>query len=197
MQAVGRARLRDRRRLPPGDDCSAVRDELVPGWRRLVAACKAHGCPSDGYETLQCQMGRPDCGEGLFSVIKDGCWVCVAPDSCSVAHDPRCDDGTTPTCDKMPPICSEIEILAYVNNCYICVNRQFANRGRARLQGGRRLRSLQTLRQLRSVLCPICLDCVPRASRTVAHGRKDGLQPNTSACEAGQTAIVKDGCWLA
>ncbi len=33
-----------------------------------------------------------------------------------------CDDGTMPLCKMMPPVCSEHEILAYKNNCYVCVN---------------------------------------------------------------------------
>jgi hypothetical protein len=37
-------------------------------------------------------------------------------------RDTSCDDGTTPLCRMIPPVCSEHEILAYKNNCYVCVN---------------------------------------------------------------------------
>ena len=40
------------------------------------------------------------------------------------AHDPSCDDGTEPLCDMIPPVCEEWEILAYQDNCYVCVNEE-------------------------------------------------------------------------
>ena len=32
------------------------------------------------------------------------------------------DDGTIPICDMVPPECSEFEILAWQDHCYVCVN---------------------------------------------------------------------------
>lgn len=46
--------------------------------------------------------------------------VCCMPEE----HDPRCDDGTEPICDMVPPICGENEIFAYQDNCYRCVDPQ-------------------------------------------------------------------------
>ena len=37
-------------------------------------------------------------------------------------RDPSCDDGSEPTCEMVPPECEEWEILAHVNDCYLCVN---------------------------------------------------------------------------
>ncbi|MBN2716166.1 MAG: hypothetical protein JXX14_09955 [Deltaproteobacteria bacterium] len=40
-----------------------------------------------------------------------------------ITRDDRCDDGTTPNCRMVPPVCDPAtQILAYRNSCYQCVN---------------------------------------------------------------------------
>ncbi|MBW2702011.1 MAG: hypothetical protein JRF33_14435 [Deltaproteobacteria bacterium] len=48
-------------------------------------------------------------------------WSCI-DDPTSACHDSRCDDGTEPMCDMMPPICDPADILAYQEFCYLCVD---------------------------------------------------------------------------
>ncbi len=37
-------------------------------------------------------------------------------------RDTRCDDGTDVLCKMLPPTCSDHEVLAVQNNCWVCVN---------------------------------------------------------------------------
>lgn len=46
-----------------------------------------------------------------------------SPLKIEIFRDDRCDDGTIPLCDMIPPTCApESEILAYRNDCYQCVD---------------------------------------------------------------------------
>jgi hypothetical protein len=46
-----------------------------------------------------------------------------SPLEIEIPRDDRCDDGTVPLCDMIPPTCApDSEILAYRNNCYQCVD---------------------------------------------------------------------------
>ena len=37
-------------------------------------------------------------------------------------HDDSCDDGSTPLCEMIPPVCPEGTIMAFRGNCYTCVD---------------------------------------------------------------------------
>ena len=46
-----------------------------------------------------------------------------SPLEIEIPRDERCDDGTEPLCDMLPPTCApDSEILAYRNDCYQCVD---------------------------------------------------------------------------
>lgn len=62
-----------------------------------------------------------DCGPGQTCIPA----TCVNPyEACygSCGHDDRCDDGTEPMCDIVPPVCPDGTILAHQNHCFSCVD---------------------------------------------------------------------------
>ena len=77
-------------------------------------------------------------------------------------RDTRCDDGSTVLCLMIPPVCTEHEILAIQNNCWICVNpatcRPWGEPGCLKdedCRPGWRCDPCGTSS------CPFCDDCVP------------------------------------
>lgn len=82
-------------------DCDGVA-ECAPGERTTFA------CP-DGEAVPWCECD--DAAE----------WRC-ALDPGAACRDARCDDGSPPICDRIPPVCEAWEILAEQDGCYRCVN---------------------------------------------------------------------------
>jgi len=36
----------------------------------------------DDGNPAMCMMAEPDCGVGIIAALRDGCWVCVDPETC-------------------------------------------------------------------------------------------------------------------
>ncbi len=104
--------------------CNPCGTSSCPSCLDCMPACARHECETDGYGQLNCESERPDCGAEGTAVIRNGCWVCVNVGSCEEisGRDTRCDDGTEPMCNMIPPVCDEWEILAHQLDCYSCVN---------------------------------------------------------------------------
>ncbi|MCC6877471.1 MAG: hypothetical protein IT378_24405 [Sandaracinaceae bacterium] len=64
----------------PTERCNPCGTSSCPECLDCVPACTPHGCPTE--TVLTCRCARPDCMGGV-SIIRDGCWQCVTPDSCS------------------------------------------------------------------------------------------------------------------
>ena len=50
-------------------------------------ACQPLTCASE--DTLTCRCARPECGQGT-AIVRDGCWVCVDPNTCEDIDDTGC-----------------------------------------------------------------------------------------------------------
>lgn len=77
-------------------------------------------------------------------------------------RDTRCDDGTPDLCDMVPPECSEYEILAIQNNCWICVNPATCHPwGEPGCKTGADCPQGSRCDPCGTSSCPACEDCVP------------------------------------
>ena len=81
--------------------------------------CTENSCPDGKVCNVvsgECVSKEPICGDGLCSDNEnlENCY-----DDC---RDNHCDDGSEIKCKMMRPECRRGEIVAYVNNCYQCVN---------------------------------------------------------------------------
>jgi hypothetical protein len=126
-------------------------------------------------------------------------WVaCDAGGVSSGNRDPRCDDGTTPTCEMVPPNCESYEILAHQNDCYVCVNPDTCEPwGGTACNGDADCGEGQWCDPCGSSSCPMCDDCVPaclpHGCPTESEAMCYMVRPE---CEAGEVAVVQDGCWV-
>ncbi|RJO68943.1 MAG: hypothetical protein C4523_06630 [Myxococcales bacterium] len=179
--------------------CNPCGTSSCPACDDCVAACTPHGCATEPEAT--CRMSRPGCQFGEVSVVRDGCWLCVNAETCEPAdpgHDSRCDDGTTPLCDRIPPVCRDYEILAYQDHCYQCVNPgTCAPWGEPGCLSDTSCRPDEWCNECGTASCPDCLDCV---AACVAHGCPTEPEPLCNMirpdCGGGATSVVRDGCWV-
>ena len=68
-------------------------------------------CPGQ----TECNTPPPACPDGLIPVVKEGCWGCGYPQTCS------CSDGPA-ICPSIPPQCPEGTELAEQGGCFECVD---------------------------------------------------------------------------
>jgi hypothetical protein len=182
----------------PHEWCDPCASGSCPMCPDCVAGCGLHGCPSDGYDQLECAMPRPDCDFG-FSVIMNGCWVCVTPDSCSpIERDTSCDDGTEPLCMMPTPVCEGHEILAIQDNCWVCVNpASCAPWGVPGCETDQACEAHETCDPCATSSCPDCDDCLA-ACRHHGCPTETELQCYCARpdCGAGAVSIIDQGCWI-
>jgi len=77
-------------------------------------------------------------------------------------HDPRCDDGSEPLCDLVPPVCAEGELLAWQDSCYRCVDPETcAPAGPTRCRSNADCAADEVCDPCGTSSCPVCDDCVP------------------------------------
>ncbi|MGD9209612.1 MAG: Kazal-type serine protease inhibitor family protein [Desulfobacteraceae bacterium] len=77
-------------------------------------------------------------------------------------HDDSCDDGTEPLCKMLPPECTKDEILAYQDNCYLCVNPDTCVPwGEPNCKTDADCGANEFCDPCGSSSCPMCEDCVP------------------------------------
>lgn len=151
----------------------------------IITKSDVQGC-KDNYECGKnefCKKAVGDCnGIGQCAEIPIACITLWDPqcgcdgktygNSCNadaagvnIAHvgecrDTSCDDGSQVTCKRITPECSEYEILAIQNNCWVCVNPQTC------LPWG--VPQCKTDEECKSGICdpcgtsscPVCDDCV-------------------------------------
>lgn len=80
---------------------------------------------------------------------------------CRPERDTHCDDGTQPTCRMPEPTCLEHEVLAYQNNCYVCVNSVTCLPwGQANCQVDENCAEGEYCDMCATSSCPMCDDCV-------------------------------------
>jgi hypothetical protein len=145
----------------------------------------------------QCQ---PECGGPCGDTV---CDISTGEDSttCSAdcpVRDAHCDDGTDPICDRMPPVCTEFEIFAYQENCYVCVNAATCKQwGEAGCSKDPDCKITEWCSPCGTSSCPLCDNCLPACA---AHGcpTEELALCNTVRpdCGEGNIAIIRDGCWV-
>jgi len=127
--------------------------------------------------------------------------VWVACDAGGVSGDNRdthCDDGTTPTCEMVPPTCQSYEILAHQNDCYVCVDPDTCEPwGGNHCTGDADCAEGQWCDPCGSSSCPMCADCV--AACMPHNCPSDGpavCYMERPECGEYGVAVVADGCWV-
>lgn len=170
--------------------CTADRDCLGQTW---PIRCLGHWDCENGSCEPRC--GDP-CGNRLCEPAQGEDRTTCSPDCPD--RDTRCDDGTVPLCEMVPPTCNEWEILAWQNSCFACVNpatcRPWGEPGCARDAG---CPADQWCSPCGTSSCPLCDNCIPAC---VPHGcptepvaQCKMVRPD---CGEGAVAVVKDGCWV-
>ncbi len=107
-------------------DCAAVDGNGVY-CRKAVGDCSGMGRCSEKPTACTFEY-NPVCGcngrtyGNACSAAANGVNVAYTGECREEPRDTRCDDGTTPLCEMIPPVCEEGDILAYQNNCYRCVD---------------------------------------------------------------------------
>ena len=178
------------------DPCASGSCPMCPD---CVPGCAVHGCPTQGYDELQCAMPRPDCQDGGVAVIREGCWVCVGLDACSpIERDTTCDDGSIVLCDGPIPACEAHEILAVQMDCYVCVNpASCAPWGQAGCEDDAGCGPDETCDPCGTSSCPDCDDCVFACRR---HGCSTEVELNCFCarpdCGFDAVSVIDLGCWI-
>lgn len=97
-----------------------------------------------------------------------------------------------------PPVCGELEILAFQQSCYICVNPATCRPwGIPGCERDAECDIIDYCNPCGTSSCPYCEDCVPACT---PHGCPTETvltclmeRPD---CEDDGVAVVEDGCWL-
>ncbi|MBW2737080.1 MAG: hypothetical protein JRH20_32265, partial [Deltaproteobacteria bacterium] len=125
-------------------------------------------------------------------------WVGCDPGGVSggANRNTQCDDGTTPTCEMVPPTCDSDDILAYQSGCYACVDPDTCEpRITPGCSSDTDCGDGQWCDPCGTSSCPGCLDC--RAACMDHDCVSDGpaicrmVQPE---CGDYGVAVVRDGC---
>jgi len=121
-------------------------------------------------------------------------------------RDTSCDDGTSPSCEMVEPLCEAPLILAYQSGCYRCVDPQTCevpvvnnvnntNNGTLCI-GDVDCPASQWCNECGAASCPGCTDCVAVCQdhdcQTQAEATCDMVRPE---CGADGVAVITDGCW--
>lgn len=178
------------------DYCNPCGASSCPDCDDCLPACTPHGCPTE--TELLCFGMRPECGEAGVAVLEDGCWVCKDMATCQEARDEQCDDGTAPLCNMLPPDCLEDEILAHQDSCYVCVNpatcHPWGEPGCAADADCAPEDACDPCGTSSCIDCDDCMAaCMPHGCPTESEPMCYMLRPE---CEAGEVAVVADGCWV-
>lgn len=96
-------------------DCMGVSDEIK--CDQNLHLCRNHAC--DDGSKFGCKMSEPDCKDGKVLVVKNTCYACVYPDSCS-----SCGDGKPLDVYLEKPNCNENTEPALYNGAWTCVDKE-------------------------------------------------------------------------
>ncbi|MBU1221011.1 hypothetical protein KKF34_19975 [Myxococcota bacterium] len=116
-------------------------------------------------------------------------------------RDDHCDDGTTPTCDMAEPQCLGPYILAWRDNCYVCVNSDTCEpwQGPNVCESDAECGVDSWCNPCGGASCPGCTDCVGACTAHSCETQPiEELQCNALRPECGENglAIIRDGCWV-
>lgn len=154
---------------------------------QVAAGVYPDGCSGNSECKQDYYCAKPDgaCnGYGFCTEVPEACpdiWdpVCgcdgfVYGNSCEAAaagvnifqkgecRDTRCDDTTPVLCMMIQPICSEYEILAVQNNCWVCVNAATCNPwGTPGCRSDEDCPEGTVCDPCGTSSCPVCDDCLP------------------------------------
>ena len=163
-------------------------------------------------DPVTCELPVRDCetSGGVCNSISDGCGRGTVQDDtldcpgdaarvCCVSNrDSSCDDGTDLLCLRPIVACNESEILAIQRSCGVCVNpATCAPWGESTCRTDMDCANDEWCNGCASGSCPFCDDCV--AACQPARCASDSVLTCRCArpdCGAGNTAIVRDGCWV-
>lgn len=183
---------------PAADYCDPCATPSCPDCDDCNPGCVSHGCETEAEPA--CAEERPDCGERGVAVVRDGCWVCLLPQTCvPVPTRPtHCDDGTEPTCEIEPPDCEASELLAHQDDCYICVNPTSCKPwGTPGCNSDADCPPQSWCDPCGTAACPLCPNC---ASACVPHGCETDTEATCNTvrpdCPVFQIAVIADGCWV-
>ena len=189
-----------------GGVCARIPDECEPGFESAPVPL---GCPG-GPEARCCLPGPAECADGQlrpflcpdgsavdWCICEAGRWSCApAPElQCRDAH---CDDGTQIQCRRPIPICEPGAIVAYQNNCYVCVDPATCRPTDGPVcERDAECPANERCDQCATSSCPVCNDCI---AACVRHNCPTDPGPNCNQvrpeCNPSQVATVRDGCWV-
>ena len=66
--------------------CDPCARSSCPECPDCVRGCLILPCSTNASESRICLCDRTDCGDDAVSVLRDGCWVCLAPSSCALSR---------------------------------------------------------------------------------------------------------------
>ncbi len=117
---------------------------------------------------------------------------------CMLDHDPRCDDGSEPSCEMQPPLCQDWELLAWQRDCYRCVNPDTCRPwGEPDCRSHSDCPPTELCENCGSSSCPMCADCIPGCQPHHCPSEPEvfcnTVRPD---CPEGQFALAREGCWL-
>ncbi|MDA3864070.1 MAG: hypothetical protein PF689_09425 [Deltaproteobacteria bacterium] len=115
-----------------------------------------------------------------------------------------CDDGTVPACRMEEPDCETGTILAWQNNCYLCVDPETCQPPNNNNQNNQNectsdanCETDQYCNPCGASSCPDCTDCIPACTQHQCETETEltcfMARPD---CGEGRTSVIQDGCWI-
>ncbi len=139
----------------PVPQCTTAQDCFTETWD---VRCVGHWSCNDGICAETCD--DTGCGDGTCDA-QGGENLGSCSLDCANPRDTHCDDGSTPSCNMIPPACDESSILAYQNDCYRCVNPvSCVPWGDAGCRNNEDCKVDETCDDCATSSCPTCEDCV-------------------------------------
>ncbi|MBU1536986.1 hypothetical protein KKF84_16805 [Myxococcota bacterium] len=140
----------------------------------------------------------------LLLFLISACNVTFEGSNNGSGHDPSCDDGTVPSCRMVEPVCAAPLILAYQDDCYLCVDPGTCeppvlnNNNNGNLcTGDVDCDADEWCNECGAASCPGCTDCVAVCQQ---HSCETEDQANCymirPECGYDGVAVVRDGCWV-